>query len=165
MPRGSYAVSVHYRNVADDDLPTIEAAVERALAEQPTLRRDLPPLRSPSLRFSADRPRPPRSPRSRFPGKKVVELRPDFVWNKGKAVEFILGELEARAGDPVFPIYLGDDVSDEDAFRAVRDKGGLAILVRDANVAREETAAAYRLRSPKQVVQLLSQLLPPAAAD
>lgn len=85
-------------------------------------------------------------------------MRPDLEWNKGKAVEFILDELERAAGGPVYPIYLGDDVSDEDAFKAVRAKGGLAILVREGNVAREETAAAYRLRSPRQVLKLLTQL-------
>ena len=64
-----YAVSVHYRNVADDDRPAVDQAVEKALEAQPTL--------------------------TRFPGKMVVELRPDVEWNKGKAVEFILERLEA----------------------------------------------------------------------
>ena len=66
---------------------------------------------------------------------------------------------------PVFPIYLGDDVADEDAFAAVRARGGLAILVSDSVVARDQTAATYRLRSPKHVHKLLAKLssmLPPA---
>jgi trehalose-phosphatase len=88
----------------------------------------------------------------------VIEMRPDLEWNKGKAVEYILEHLEADGGGPVFPIYFGDDVSDEDAFRAVRAKGGLALLVRDSVVARNETAASFRLRSPKQVLKLMSQL-------
>jgi trehalose-phosphatase len=123
---------VHYRHVADADLPEVEAAVDRALAEHPSL--------------------------MRFSGKKVIEMRPDLEWNKGKAVEYILDYLEDAAAGPVFPIYFGDDVSDEDAFRAVRAKGGLAILVRDGNVALNDTAASFRLRSPKQVLKLLSQL-------
>jgi trehalose-phosphatase len=127
-----YAISVHYRHVADADLPKVEAAVDRAIAEHPGL--------------------------LKFPGKKVIEMRPDLEWNKGKAVEFILSHLEEDADGPVFPIYFGDDVSDEDAFKAVRSKGGIALLVRDGNVARSETAAAFRLRSPKQVLKFLSQL-------
>ena len=127
-----FAVSVHYRNVADDDIAAIDTAVESALESQPTLQR--------------------------FPGKKVVELRPRFEWNKGKAVEFILTELEQQAGGPVFPIYLGDDVSDEDAFRVLRQRGGLGILVAEEMRAREQTAATYRLSSPRAVLKLLTRL-------
>jgi trehalose-phosphatase len=126
-----FAVSVHYRHVAEEDLPAVEAAIERALDSHKSL--------------------------ARFPGKMVVELRPDLEWNKGKAVEFILAQLE-ESGGPVFPIYLGDDVADEDAFAAVRERGGLSILVSDNVVARDQTAAAYRLRSPKHVHRFLSKL-------
>ena len=48
-------------------------------------------------------------------------------WNKGKAVEYILTQLEASGdGGPVFPIYLGDDVSDEDAFAVLRNAAASA---------------------------------------
>ena len=127
-----YAVSVHYRNVADGDCAALDAAVDAALEAFPTL--------------------------ARFPGKKVVELRPDLEWNKGKAVEFILEKLEAELGGPVFPIYLGDDVSDEDAFKVLRSRGGLGILINEGMVSREQTAATYKLRSPKEVLRLLRKL-------
>jgi trehalose-phosphatase len=49
-------------------------------------------------------------------GKKIHELRPDIDWDKGRAVTWLLGEL--GLGDPdVLPIYVGDDETDEDAFR------------------------------------------------
>ena len=127
-----YAVSVHYRNVAESDQSAIDAAVESALSAQPSL--------------------------MRFPGKKVVELRPELEWNKGKAVEYILEKIETEVGGPVFPIYLGDDVSDEDAFTVLRQRGGLGILVSEGMVAREQTAATYRLRAPREVLKLLTRL-------
>ena len=66
--------------------------------------------------------------------------------------------LEAEAGAPIFPIYLGDDVSDEDAFTVLRKRGGLPILINDGMVAREQTAAMYRLRAPREVGRLLARL-------
>ena len=134
-----YAVSVHYRNVADADCAALDAAVDAALDGQPGL--------------------------TRFPGKMVVELRPALEWNKGKAVEYILDRLEADAGGPVFPIYLGDDVSDEDAFKVLRKRGGLGILVSEGMVSREMTAATYKLRNPKEVLKLFRQLPPAADGD
>ncbi|RMG68706.1 MAG: trehalose-phosphatase, partial [Nitrospirae bacterium] len=52
-------------------------------------------------------------------GKKVFEIRPLSAWNKGEAVEWILQNY----GHDRVPIYIGDDVTDEDAFRALEGKG------------------------------------------
>lgn len=52
-------------------------------------------------------------------GKKVLEIRPQEAWNKGHAVARIM-ELHGRG---LLPIYLGDDTTDEDAFRAIRGCG------------------------------------------
>ena len=51
-------------------------------------------------------------------GKKVFELRPASEWHKGKAVVWLLEAL-GLAGSDALPVYLGDDVTDEDAFGAV----------------------------------------------
>ena len=83
-------------------------------------------------------------------GKKVVEIRPVGV-NKGKAVAALL----QQAGSTVFPIYMGDDTTDEDAFRVLADRG-LSILVSD--VARP-TSAHYYLEDPREVYKLLEQVL------
>lgn len=48
---------------------------------------------------------------------QVLEVRPDITWNKGKAVEFLLESLELNIRDDVLPIYVGDDKTDEDAFK------------------------------------------------
>lgn len=38
-------------------------------------------------------------------------------WNKGKAVEFLLESLGLCGKEDVLPIYVGDDKTDEDAFK------------------------------------------------
>ena len=80
--------------------------------------------------------------------------------NKGGAVEAILAEAGAGAGSRAdCPVaYLGDDLSDEAAFRAVNQVGprGLSLLVR-----REwrETAAAVWLRPPTELKSFLERWL------
>lgn len=70
-----------------------------------------------------------------IPGRKVVEVRPVGV-NKGTAVQHLLA-----AWPGAYPVYLGDDVTDEDAFRALSGRG-LTILVADTP---RPTAARQRL--------------------
>jgi len=59
-------------------------------------------------------------------GRMVVELRPRLKVNKGTAVKALIDGYRLRGG-----IYLGDDVSDVDAFAAMHQKGfnGLALAV------------------------------------
>lgn len=52
-------------------------------------------------------------------GKKVLEILPDIDWHKGRAVQWILERIAAL----VFPVYIGDDVTDEDAFEALSHRG------------------------------------------
>ena len=52
-------------------------------------------------------------------GKKVFEIRPFDAWNKGDAVTWIM----ERMGNGRLPMYIGDDTTDEDAFRAIKEKG------------------------------------------
>ena len=61
------------------------------------------------------------------PGKMVFEIQPKLDWDKGKAVLYLLKALDLDRND-VVPVYLGDDITDEDAFRALTGKG-LGILV------------------------------------
>ena len=99
-------------------------------------------------------------------GRKVFEVRPNVEWNKGKALLFLLGQLGmapeqgdcARGGQPgVCSIYLGDDVSDEDAFRTLAERSlGLGILVASRS---KPTAAHYTLRSPEEVQLFMWRLV------
>lgn len=52
-------------------------------------------------------------------GKMVLELRPAAVWNKGSAVKW----LWKKIAPAYFPVYVGDDVTDEDAFKALKNHG------------------------------------------
>ncbi|MBM2831604.1 MAG: trehalose-phosphatase [Dehalococcoidia bacterium] len=89
-------------------------------------------------------------------GKKVYEVRPPVAWNKGKAVEWLVA---TRGGDrskgDAWPIFLGDDLTDEDGFAAVKERQGLSVFVGDKAVASE---ADYYLPSPKEVELLLRRL-------
>ncbi len=80
-------------------------------------------------------------------GKAVVELRPAAL-NKGTAVRRIAGEHPGRT-----PVYLGDDVTDEDAFEAL---GPDAVTVK---VGPGDTAARYRLDGPEDVVAYLRRYI------
>jgi trehalose 6-phosphate phosphatase len=55
----------------------------------------------------------------------------------------------------VVPIYLGDDTTDEDAFRAIRDRG-IGIIVGEVG---RPTAAGYSLADPAEVGAFLRRLL------
>ena len=82
-------------------------------------------------------------------GKCVIELRPAGV-HKGTAIARLLD-------DPVFqgrrPVFVGDDVTDEDAFREVNARGGLSVRVGGG-----KTAATYYLESVKKVLTWLERL-------
>ena len=82
-------------------------------------------------------------------GKSVLELRPRSV-DKGRAIAW----LEQRFPELV-PLVIGDDITDEDAFRVAQQRGGDAVLV--SEVARP-TAARWRLDGPDRVVALLRGL-------
>lgn len=92
------------------------------------------------------------------PGKMVYELQPKIDWHKGRAVRYLLKALGLDSAD-VVPLYLGDDITDEDAFRAMADVGGVGIIVGrpdDPEVAGRATAAEFALSSPAEVERLLS---------
>jgi trehalose 6-phosphate phosphatase len=93
------------------------------------------------------------------PGKMVYELQPKIDWHKGKAVLHLLQTLDLDADD-VAPLYLGDDITDEDAFRALAGRG-IGIIVGhpdDPEVANRPTVADFVLESTVEVEQFLNTL-------
>jgi trehalose-phosphatase len=87
-------------------------------------------------------------------GKMIFELRPAVAWDKGMAIHWILDEL--GLGDKtVLPVYIGDDLTDEDAFRELRHQG-LTILVREEN---RPTLAHYAVENPLEVQLFLRELV------
>lgn len=83
-------------------------------------------------------------------GKMVLEIKPRGI-AKGKAVKK-LASLAPFAGRT--PIFVGDDVTDRDGFKAVRELGGRAILVGDPKMA----AACLVLPDPSAVRAWLGRL-------
>lgn len=90
-------------------------------------------------------------------GKKVLEVRPPVDWHKGKAAETIIEEIEKVTGSTVkMSIYLGDDSTDEDAFKAIGRRHGWSIFVGSENSSSE---AEYFLESVLEVETFLTRLL------
>lgn len=79
-------------------------------------------------------------------GKKVIELRPRLNWTKGHAALWLMKHIRRRS---VLPIYIGDDRTDEDAFRALAE--GITIRVG----AHEGSKAHYYVRDVEEVMALL----------
>lgn len=129
-------LTVHFRQVERARVPEVRAAVDDAVAASIGLRTT--------------------------EGKEVLEIRPRVDWHKGKAVEFLLANLKPAAGVPV--LYLGDDTTDEDAFRALADLGReMAEGVVVADPPPDSTAARSYLRDPEEVGWLLAELAGPAS--
>ncbi len=73
------------------------------------------------------------------------------AWDKGEATRWIVRDVEARFGKPAWVVFVGDDVTDEDAFAAI--ERGVGVLVGS-----RETAAHYQLDSTREVTALLAWL-------
>lgn len=123
-----FGVAVHYRNAARDRVGEVAAAV-RAAGERDKLRVTT--------------------------GREVIELRPDIDWDKGKTLHWVIDHLHEPAAPT--PIFFGDDITDEDAFDAVRDNG-IPILVRHNDDGDRATAAQFALDSPAQVAEFVDRL-------
>ena len=84
------------------------------------------------------------------PGLRVYEIRPRVTWHKGKAVSWI---QEAWAKRGALAMYVGDDVTDEDAFLALPE--GITISVGSAR----QTSARYYLEDQGSLQQFLGWLI------
>lgn len=124
VEKKTFTLSIHYRQTPEE----FEADVEKLVTRQA---KDL------GLRLTS--------------GKKVFEMRPNIDWHKGKAMHWLREKLGV---DNAFTIYIGDDTTDEDAFKAL-DENGLGILVADKPM---DTAAKAILDSPDDVERFLREL-------
>jgi trehalose 6-phosphate phosphatase len=127
------SVSVHYRLVAKGEARTVTDIVHRLTTV---------PCNEGKIRV--------------FSGKKVWEIRPPVHWDKGRAVETIGGEIKKSLRlERLLTVFLGDDITDEDAFRVVRRPDGWGIYV---GVATASSAAGYYLTSTAEVETFLARL-------
>src|SRR5258708_5261412 len=127
------SMAVHFRLVLQEQQPRVKEIVDAILGEHPELKVT--------------------------PGKMVFEIQPRLDWDKGKAVLYLLKALGLDRDD-VVPVYLGDDITDEDAFRALAGRG-ISIFVGSADdpeAAGRTTAADYRLNTIGEAEELLTRL-------
>ncbi|KAG2634736.1 probable trehalose-phosphate phosphatase 7 isoform X3 [Panicum virgatum] len=131
VENNKFCVSVHFRCVDEKMWGELSEAVKGVLRGYPRLRLTQ--------------------------GRMVLEVRPTIKWDKGRALEFLLESLGFADCANVLPVYIGDDRTDEDAFKALRRRGqGVGILVSKHP---KETTANYSLREPAEVMEFLLRLV------
>lgn len=86
-------------------------------------------------------------------GAKVIEARPKG-WNKGKAIELFLSHFTTT--NNTLPIYIGDDITDEDAFQILREKG---LTIHVVHEKKRKTAAQYWVNDPDDVFFFLDAVV------
>lgn len=128
IERKRFSIALHFRQVAQDDIGKLELILDRVLAGHPSL----------CLGY----------------GKKVFELKPDIDWNKGYAVLWLLDRLGLDRPE-VIPLYIGDDLTDEDAFQVLAGRG-LTVAVRDNET--RQTAADFSVTDTTDVNRFLKML-------
>lgn len=128
IERKKYAITVHFRNADPSLTGKIKEMTDNVISEFSGIKKER--------------------------GKMIIEIKPDVDWNKGMAVRWILEKLDLWNHDGVFPVYLGDDITDEDAFRMLHGRG-LGIIVGSHD---NPTAADFRLENVVEVKQFLEML-------
>ncbi|MFC1592566.1 trehalose-phosphatase [Candidatus Omnitrophota bacterium] len=128
IEKKKFSTAVHYRLVEEKFLPMIKQEVDKIIKDNPTLR-----LMS---------------------GKKVFEILPAIAWDKGMAVRWIM-RARGISWNDARVVYIGDDTTDEDAFRVVRTRG-TTILVCEKP---KQSAADFQLSSPEEVKKLFEEII------
>ena len=128
IDRKRYAIAVHYRNVAEENIGEVISRTETVIHKSPGFRKG--------------------------EGKMIVEIRPDIEWHKGKAIGWIMDKLGFSPDQNAVPVYIGDDITDEDVFDTL-PKSGIGIL---AGFHGRPTKARYSLKNVYQV-QLFIEML------
>jgi trehalose-phosphatase len=92
-----------------------------------------------------------------YPMKKLWEIRPPVDWDKGRAVALIGGEIKvALKINRLLTIYLGDDATDEDAFKVLHRPDGWSVFIAGEKAA---SSADYYLNSVAEVEEFLDRLV------
>jgi len=90
-------------------------------------------------------------------GKMVREIRPPILWDKGIAALWLLDQqssvMKGRKME-VLPVYIGDDATDEDAFRVLKDRGITVFVGKPKN-----TKARFYLKDTSEVITFLELIL------
>lgn len=127
-----FSLCVHYRQVDRKNIPTVRTAFSGVVLSH-EVREDVI-IRS---------------------GKMVLEVKPPVDWDKGKMVLWLLARRRSVLGGKkkVLPIYVGDDLTDEDAFRALKNRG-ITVFVGSPR----KTLAAYYVNNTEETARFLSEV-------
>lgn len=126
-------LSVHYRDVAPDETVRVKNVFYAVLQPYQAKRQ---------VRVTT--------------GHCVFEVRPPVRWTKATMVSWLLTRRLATAnGSRVLPVYIGDDLTDEDAFEALRGQG-VTVAVGPSTPL---TQARYYVETPQEVRRLLQRVL------
>lgn len=85
-------------------------------------------------------------------GKKVYEVRPCVTWDKGKAISMLLAKYNKVDDWTTVPIFLGDDLTDEDGFKVIHKHNGISIFIGEPQPG---SVARYFLHSTSEVEEFL----------
>ncbi|KAK8537182.1 hypothetical protein V6N12_043355 [Hibiscus sabdariffa] len=125
-----FCISVHYRQVQPKDHEVLKERVKSLVENRPDFRLT--------------------------EGKMVLEVRPSIEWNKGDALNYLLDTLGFSNAKDVLPLYIGDDLTDEDAFKVIAGRReGFPIIVSSIP---KDTIAWYSLRDTSEVLAFLLRL-------
>ncbi len=124
-------LTIHYRLVSEQNMPLLESLFNKVTA---------PYVAHKKIKVGT--------------GNKVFEIRPPVEWDKGKALLWLLAREKFKHADAqLFPICIGDDTTDEDAFKTL-EKKGMAVLVGGER----PSYAHYYLKDTGEVIQFLEEL-------
>lgn len=90
----------------------------------------------------------------RLEGNAVVEYLPNIHGHKGEATKWITQDVESKLARRPWVAYIGDDITDEDAFRVIEAGSGIAVLV-----GLRPTSAEYKLDGIPDVDRFLRWLV------
>jgi len=124
-----FALAVHYRQVSNEQQGKVKEIVYNIINRYPEIKAGK--------------------------GKKVIELKPNFNWHKGKSLRVLLDRMRNKVDEDFFLLYIGDDITDEDAFFEIIDEGS-GILVGDHG---KKTFASYHLSDVDEVMLFLRKIL------
>ncbi|MDO8662511.1 MAG: trehalose-phosphatase [Candidatus Omnitrophota bacterium] len=128
-----FSLSLHYRLVDDKQVPLLKRIFHETVIRYLT-----------GARIRIEK------------GKKVLEVRLPLEWDKGKVVLWLLSRQKfVKYGSEVLPIYIGDDLTDEDAFKVLR-RAGITIFVGRPD---DSSYAKYYLKDTGEVARLLKDIL------
>lgn len=129
LQRKRFSISIHYRLVEESLVPELENIVNGVVK---------------NLKGLVTRS-----------DKKAIEILPGMEWSKGRALMWLL-EATGMSPENSFVICIGDDITDEDTFRAVKGRG-VGIIVAETEPP-QATFADYSLASTAEAGRFIEIL-------